>query len=430
MQVSIEASEGLNRQLKVTIPAADYQNAEKAQIREYSKHRRFPGFRPGHVPDARIVKEYGNEIKQHVIQTLINSSVFASVQQAKIENLANSYPRISNVQDNGSASDLVYTVDVEVNPEISFDKDLSEVEVTRVVSKVTDEDLDKMIDTLRNQQVKWNEVQRAAAKGDLVNVDFEGFIDGVAFEHGAAKGYAIKLGDNRMIPGFEDQIVGHSANDEFDINVTFPAEYQNKDLAGKAVTFKAKVNKVSEPVLPELNEDFIKMLGVTGGVDELKAEVRKNMERELEMSVEGVNANEVFAKLLENYGNVELPPFLLKETAQAVKSRAQQNKRGEMPEEVATAQATTEIKNSLIVDKLCAKFDLKMDPTRVDKYIDAISAAYENSEEYKKAIKGNKQQMMSISQRCFVQQIVDFVLSKAKVTDKESNFFELVNNRY
>lgn len=432
MQVSIEASEGLNRKLKVTIPAADYKKNEQSVIRSFSNNRRVPGFRKGKVPTNVLLKEYGFEMKQQVINGMIQNTLQLALIQSDIKNVAASTPVVGDITDTGSDNDFSYVVEVEVNPEVDFSTDLSAVEFKKVVCSIGDEDLNNMIETLRKQQGKWTEAAEGseAQDGNLVNIDFEGFKDGVAFENGKASNYGVVLGDKRMIPGFEDQIKGHKVNDEFEINVTFPAEYQAKELAGQPVVFKAKLLKISTLQLPEVNEDFIKVLGVKGSIDDFRAEVRKNMERQLQFSLEKLNQKEVFDKLMAQYGaNLELPARLVAENIQYIKENAAQRKQT-VTDEQAKSAAESRIKSAVIFDAITKKLDVKFDESRVDAFIDSLASAYEDAEEYKKAIKSNANQLNNIRQNIFTEQVTEAVLAAGKTSEENKPFSEVVNNPY
>ncbi len=434
MQVSIEASEGFNRQLKVTIPAEDYKKMRQKEIVMISKNRRFPGFRSGHVPTNVIEREYGAEIAERTINDLINGSIINAISQSKIENVSyESLPVVSNITDNGPAQDLTYTLEIEVNPEVNVDKDLSTIEIEKVKGVVSDADIDKMLLNLRKQAGKWKEGTDATCdQDDMVNISFEGSIDGVAFEGGKSDNTNVIIGAGRFIPGFEDQLKGHKAGDSFDINVTFPENYHNKDLAGKAAVFKAVVNKVSTLELPELNEEFFKIYSPdTPDLESFTKEVRKNMEREIEITTMTQNISTAFDKLYDEFSaGFDLPQRLLKKNEDDIKERYTKSGRPAPADDKIKEAATRNLKFQYIVGAFIKKHNITLDEKRVDAYIDTIASAYDSSEEYKKAVKNNREQFSKFADRAFEGQIADFIFSNAKTTEVEKSFTELTPNMF
>ncbi|MGN1392744.1 MAG: trigger factor [Succinivibrionaceae bacterium] len=431
MQVSIEASEGLNRKIKVTIPTADYKKTEKSVISNFSKTKRVPGFRKGKVPTNILLKDFGFEIKNEIVNSLIQSSLYPAIVKSELKNLANSMPQISEVFDLGSDNDFSYIFEVEVNPEFELNG-LTELEFTKFVSNVTDADLDNMIEKLRHQQAKWTACEEGAVaeKGDFTLIDFEGFIDGEAFEKGKSTNCPVVIGENRMIPGFEDQIIGHKINEEFEINVTFPENYQAAHLANKAAVFKTKINKISKAQLPEVNEDFIKVFGVQGSVEDFKNQVRKNMERQLKFSLSKENESSVYQTLMDKYANdIEVPPRLKGEYVAHFKKTAEKEKQV-FDENNANLNAERSIRSSLIFGALTKKFDLKLDDARVEEYLNDISSAYEDAEAYKKAVRDNAEQFNSVKNHIYTLQITEAVMNSGKVIEKFKGFSEIVKYPY
>ncbi|WP_019001632.1 trigger factor [Succinimonas amylolytica] len=429
MQVSIEASEGLNRQLKVTIPSEDYKKARQKEFVMISRNRKFPGFRSGHVPANIIERDYGAEIAERTLSSLINKSVYPAMVQSKIANIeGDSIPVVGNITNNGPDQDLVYTLDIEVKPEVNLEKDLATVDVEKVEGEIGDADLEQMITNLRRQSGKWVEnADKVAAKDDRVELTYEGFIDGNAFEGGKASGYPLILGAGRMIPGFEDQIIGHKAGDEFDINVTFPEDYGNKDLAGKAAVFKSKLEKVSENQLPELDEKFISFYSDTAKTEEeFRAEVRKNMERELSKLVNGANVKTVIEKLVSEFGGFEVPSRLVSQHVSNAKKEYEKRNRSLPADEVIENNVKRGLTTRYVIDAFVSKYGIKLDQKAVESYIDMIASAYDSSEEYKKAVMNNKQMYSQFADLSFQKQIADFFFEHAKLNVIKKSFTELV----
>ena len=428
MQVSIEASEGLNRQLKVIIPSADYKKARRKEFVMISKNRKFPGFRPGHVPANIVEREYSAEINERTLSTVINNSVLDAIRESKISNVEfDSVPVVGNITFNGTDHDLVYTLEIEVKPEVNLEKDLASIDIEKVEGEIGDSDLEKMITDLRRQSGKWVEnAEKAAANDDRVEVSFEGFIDGNAFEGGKASSVPLILGSGRMIPGFEDQIVGHKAGEEFDINVTFPENYGKKELAGKPAVFKAKLERVSENQLPELDEKFFAYFSDTAKtVDDFRSEVRKNMDREISKVVNDRNVKTVVDKLVSEFGGFDIPSRLAETYADNIKKDYESRKRPLPSDEAIASSVKHNLTVKYVIDAFVNKYGIKLDPKAVEAYIDMVASAYDSSEEYKKAVMNNKQMYYKFADMSFQKQIADYFFDHAKLNVTKKSFYEL-----
>ena len=425
MQVSVESSEGLNRKIKVVIPAEEYKKTYYAVVRKIGKTSRIPGFRKGKVPDDVVIKQFGYQIKDESVNDIISKSMYQALNEAKIENIADSMPLIESIEDTGISNDFAYTFSVEVYPEVDFSEGVESVEFKKVVGNITEADIDKMIDTLCRQQGSWEASEAEIAKENLVRINFEGFKDGQAIDKTKADNYPIIIGSSRMIPGFEDQLIGHKVNDEFEFNITFPADYHAEDLAGVEVLFKVKVNEVMIRKPAELNDELVKSFGVDGGVDAFRADVKKNMERELNQVVFRENSDEVIGKLVAKYGNFELP-------SREVENLFNNVKKDQKNADEAKLKASCEnmIKQKIVVGAVCRKYGITLDEARVNAFIDSIAPAYDQADEFKKALAKNPEQLQNIRNRAMFEQIVDEVLAKGKVTEETKSFYELVNHNF
>lgn len=425
MQVSVESSEGLERKIKVVIPAEEYKNTYYKVVRKIGKTNRIPGFRKGKVPDDVVIKQFGYQVKDESVNELISKSMYQALNEAKIENLADSMPLIENIEDTGISNDFAYTFSVEVYPVVDLSEGVDTVEFKKVVGQITDEDINKMIDTLCRQQGSWEASEAEIAKENLVRIDFEGFKDGQSIEKTKAQNYPIIVGSNRMIPGFEDQLLGHKVNDEFEFNITFPADYHAADLAGQEVLFKVKVNEVMLRKPAELNDELVKSFGVEGGVDAFRADVKKNMERELNQVVFRENSDEVISKLIAKYGNIELPSREVENMFNNIKKNQKDADEAKLKESCANM-----IRQKIIIGAVCRKYNITPSEERVNAFIDSIASAYDQADEFKKALAKNPEQLNNIRNRAMFEQIVDEVLAKGKVTEENKSFYELVNHNF
>jgi trigger factor len=307
MQVSIESSTGLERQLKIGVPADKIDQEVTDRLQKATKTVSIKGFRKGKVP-LRVVKQhYGKGVRQEVVGEIVNSSFYDAIQKEELRPVGQ--PRIDDLID-AEGQDLEYLAIFEVYPEVKL-ADLGKVKVSRPVADVTPEDVEKMISVLRDQQATFTAAEKAAEEGDQVNIDFVGTHKKEEFTGGSAEGQDLVLGSNSMIPGFEDGLIGVSAGDETVLKLKFPKDYHSEELKGKAVQFAVKVNSVSEKQMPEMDDDFFKMYGVeTGGEKKFREDIEANMERELRNAIRTKVKNRVMDQLF-SLNKVDVPAALV-----------------------------------------------------------------------------------------------------------------------
>ncbi len=363
MQVTVETLEGLQRRLNITVPAANIEDAVAAELRNIAKNRRFDGFRKGKVPMKMVAKMYGKAVRQDVLGEVMQRHFIEAIVKEKI-NPAGA-PTFAPVEI-GEGKDLVFTATFEVYPEVEL-KGLENIAVEKPAAEVTDADVAEMLETLRKQQATWKEVDEAAENGKRVSIDFVGSIDGVEFEGGKAENFPLEMGAGRMIPGFEDGIVGKTKGMEFVIDVTFPEDYHAENLKGKAAKFAIKVNKVEARELPELNDEFVARFGVAeGGVDALKAEVRKNMERELKQAIKARIKEQAIEGLVKE-NEIQVPSALIDQEINVLRQQAAQRFGGnveaaaQLPRELFEEQAKRRVVVGLLLGEVIRTHELKAD---------------------------------------------------------------------
>ncbi|WP_318519156.1 trigger factor [Photobacterium leiognathi] len=429
MQVTVETTEGLERQLTITVPAANIEDAVTAELKKIAKTRRFDGFRPGKAPLKMVAKMFGASVRQDILGEVMHRHFIEAIVKEKI-NPAGA-PTFTPVEI-AEGKDLVFKATFEVFPEIAL-QGLDKVVVEKPVVEVTEADVDTMLETLRKQQAIWAEVEAAADANSRVTIDFVGTIDGEEFEGGKAEGFALAMGQGRMIPGFEDGIVGKKAGDEFTVEVTFPEEYHAENLKGKAAAFAIKLHKVEAQELPELTEEFVAKFGVEdGSVEGLKAEVRKNMERELKQAVKGRIKDQVLNGLVEQ-NDITVPAALIDQEIEALRQQAAQRFGGdaknmpELPRELFEEQAKRRVVVGLLVGEVIKSEELKADEERVKAIIAEMASAYEDPSEVVKYYETNEQLMNNMRNVALEEQAIDALLAKAQVSDKAVSFNELMN---
>ncbi|MDG2502805.1 MAG: trigger factor, partial [Porticoccaceae bacterium] len=307
MQVSIESSTGLERQLKIGVPADKIEQEVTARLEKATKTVSIKGFRKGKVP-LRVVKQhYGKGVRQEVVGEVVNSSFYEAIQQEELRPVGQ--PRIDDLKDS-EGQDLEYLAIFEVYPEVEL-ADISKVKISRPSADVNDADVETMIEVLRNQQATFEASDKPSEDGDQLNIDFVGTHKKEEFAGGSAEGQDLVLGSNSMIPGFEDGLVGLSAGEETVLKLKFPKDYHAEELKGKAVQFAVKVNSVSSKQMPELNDEFFKIYGVEeGGEAKFREDVQGNMERELRNAIRTKIKNRVMNQLFD-LNKVELPEALV-----------------------------------------------------------------------------------------------------------------------
>ncbi|MFA0909341.1 trigger factor [Vibrio cholerae] len=429
MQVTVETLEGLQRRLNITVPAANIEDAVAAELRNIAKNRRFDGFRKGKVPMKMVAKMYGKAVRQDVLGEVMQRHFIEAIVKEKI-NPAGA-PTFAPVEI-GEGKDLVFTATFEVYPEVEL-KGLENIAVEKPAAEVTDADVAEMLETLRKQQATWKEVDEAAENGKRVSIDFVGSIDGVEFEGGKAENFPLEMGAGRMIPGFEDGIVGKTKGMEFVIDVNFPEDYHAENLKGKAAKFAIKVNKVEARELPELNDEFVARFGVAeGGVDALKAEVRKNMERELKQAIKARIKEQAIEGLVKE-NEIQVPSALIDQEINVLRQQAAQRFGGnveaaaQLPRELFEEQAKRRVVVGLLLGEVIRTHELKADEEKVKALITEMATAYEDPSEVVSYYEQNQQLMNNMRNVALEEQAVDAIIAKAKVTEKVISFSELMN---
>lgn len=438
MQVTVESSEGLQRTISVSVPAERVDTAVDQRLQELRKSAKINGFRPGKVPMQVVRKRFSGQVRQEVMGELIQSTYQEAIEQVDLKPAGwpSVEPAESNDEDSG---EFAYKATFEVYPEVEL-APAEQLAVSRPTAAVQDSDVDDMIDTLQKQRTTYEQVDRAAEDSDQVMIDFTGFVDGEAFEGGSAEGAPLVLGSNTMIDGFEREILGMAAGEEKRINVTFPEEYHNADLAGKPAEFDIKVNEVRAADVPELDDEFVKAFGVEeGGLDALKTDIRTNMERELRGSVEQLVKQNVMDGLIEQ-NTVELPKALVTEEVgrlrQQLISRMSEHMGGQkppegtsFPDEMFTEEAERRVKLGLVIAEIVKTAELKPEPAKVRARIEELASAYEDPAQVVDYYYGNPELLQSVEGVVLEQVVTDWVLEKANVIDEPLDFKDVMERR-
>ncbi|RKR06293.1 trigger factor [Kushneria sinocarnis] len=427
MQVSVETTSPIERRVSVQVPAEEVDQTVNDRLRDTAKRVRLNGFRPGKVPMSVVRQRFGQEVRNEVVDELMRQNYVRAITENSLNPAGQ--PSIEPTV-NESGRDLEFVATIEIYPEIELNE-LNGTEVERPQAEITSEDVDEMIETLRKQNAQYEEVQRPAEEGDQVTLDFEGFIEGEAFEGGSAEGHQLVLGSNSFIPGFEEQLKGVSAGEAPEVVVTFPEDYQAEHLAGKEATFKTRIHKVEAQQLPELDADFTSQFGVEDGdLEQFRIEVQRNMQRELDNAVENSVKQQVI-EALKQANEVTVPNGLIQQETEGLKKQAaQQFGLGEdfdvsqLPDELFAEQARSRVVVGLLLSEVVSRHELDASDDEIRAYIEEQAGQYEQPSQVVDHYMGNEQLKNQVKSAVLENKAVDVLLSQAQVTEVPMSYQE------
>jgi trigger factor len=425
MQVSLETTAELERRLTIGVPAAEIDGAVGERLEKAARTVRLNGFRQGRVPLRVVRQRFGASIRQEVVGEAMSRSFYDAVTREGVRPAGP--PRIDPVRDQ-PGEDLQYIAIFEVYPQVTL-AELSDFTVTRPVAEVSDADLDAMIERLRQQRATWEVVERAAMTGDQVSVAYQGRRNGELFPGGSAEDALLVLGSGRMIPGFEDSVIGMRAGETRTASLRFPEDYNEESLRNAEVDFEIRVTAVQERKLPALDAEFLKQFGIDDGdMDRFRAEVRKNMERELTVALRSKVKNRVLNELLARH-EVALPQALVANEIGIVRQQmvaqfggGAQFDAAMLPDELFTEQARRRVKLGLIVAELIKAAQIRLDEERTRARIAEIAAGYEQPDEVVRYYLSNEDALNGVQGSVMEDQVVDHILDKARVTDETLSY--------
>ena len=429
MQVSVETTEGLERKLTIAIPGDRVDMAVNARLQEAAQTIRLNGFRQGKVPLKVVKNKFGKGVRQEVVGELMNQTYFEAIAQESLKPAGQ--PRIEPTRmDEGK--DVEFVAVFEVYPEIEL-PDFAAIKAERLVAEVSDDDIDEMVETLRKQRQTWVPVERAAADGDMVNIDYVGKKEGEEFQGGKAAGQNLVLGSERMIPGFEDGVIGKSAGEDFTLQLKFPDDYHSEELAGAEVEFELTLNTVSEQSLPEVNEDFFKSFGVEeGGMEAFREEVSNNMQREMKNASRNKLKTTLMDALISDL-EVAIPAALMSNEIHQLKHQTVQQMGGgqgfdphSMPDDLFREQAKRRVTLGLILGEVISQQSIQADADKVRDAVEEIAATYESPEEVVKWYYSNEEQLQGIESSVIEDQVFDYIIEQAQVSDKEVSYQDVI----
>ena len=434
MQVSVETLNGLERKITISVPSEKIEEEVSQRLRNLAPKAKIHGFRAGKVPSNVIKQRYSESVRQEVARDMIQPTLFEAL---KKENLMPAgSPEIESITIE-PGKDFEYTAAFEIYPTVPVNELDQDQEIELAHAEVTEQDLEQMLNNLREQNKNWNEVSRPVAQGDKAVINFKGFLNGEAFEGGSAEGYELVIGSGSMIPGFEDGLIGAEKDKEVVVNIKFPEDYGHDKLAGKDAEFKMTVTKVMEGVLPELDAAFAEKFNIKdGGIEALKKDIKENMVRELERRVSSMNRGVIFDKLLEK-NTFDLPKALLDQEIEHLKHEmyhqifgnhhSDDEKIPDFPRELFEDKARHRVQLGLLFAEYVKKHEIVAEKARVDAMIETMATAYEDPEELRSWYQDSNERRAEIEALVMEEVVSEKILERAKTIEKKMTYDQVVN---
>lgn len=434
MSVSIETLDGLKRRLTISIPSQEIEEKVNEELRNYAKKAKIDGFRPGKVPMHVVVARFSDGIREQVAQDLVRPSLAKALEEQKLTPaaMADIEPQLIEKD-----KDFTYTATIEVFPEIkinNFDKQ----EITYTEATISDTDVDNLICKLQDQHKVWSEVSRPVQKSDKVVMDFKGFMNDEPFEGGEAKDFELEIGSNSMIPGFEDGIVGKEADKPFDLDITFPEDYQHKTLAGQKTQFKITIKKILSGTPAELNDDFAQKLGIKeGGIDALKKDITDNMTRELERRLSSINRQAVFTEFLK-INKFDLPEALVDQEIEHLKhemfhkifgpKHTDGEKIPDFPRDLFEDKAKHRVHLGLLLSEYISSNNIQVSDELVNAKIEKLANAYEDPIELRKWY-SKPENRSELEALVLEEMAADKIKENGSIVVKQASYDEVMNTK-
>ncbi|SHF00988.1 trigger factor [Thermomonas hydrothermalis] len=429
MQVSVESTGNLERRVILSLPAGDVESQVSSRLREIAQNVRIKGFRPGKVPTKVVEQRYGGQVRAEIVDAMLRQGLEQAVREHELR--VAGLPQVTPGED-AAEGELKYVASVELVPDFG-ELDMSKLEVVRHTAEVTDADVERMLENLRLQRATWRPVERAAKPGDLVNLEIVSTVDGVRMPAEGVEKSSTVLGSAALYPEVESAIVGMQPGEEKTQDVTLPADWPVAQFAGKTVTSSFKLVSVAEQVLPEVDAAFIRSFGVkSGDLDQFKAEIRANLERELKGALMNRLRREVGEKLVAAYKDVELPPRLVESETQALMASAAEDarRRGQTlqagPEAFREA-ARKRVLVGLLVGEIARRNELRLDPARLNETLRLIASTYEQPEQVIALYRNDPQLMQGLQARVMEEQVIDWIAERAQHTEQALSFQEAIS---
>jgi len=429
MEISVEATTDVERKMTIAVPCQEVDAAVKARLLEAARSMKMNGFRKGKIPLKVIKNRFGKGVRQEVVGELMNRSYYEALTKESIRPVGQPIIEATQMEE---GEDLKFTAVFEVYPDVIL-PDFTRMSLEKLVADVEEENIDKMVETLREQRQTWKEVDRASKDGDMLNIDYLGRSQGEAFQGGEAKGSNLVLGSQRMIPGFEEGLIGAKAGDTVVLKLSFPDNYHNKELAGQETEFDVVINNVSEQEKPELDEKFFAEFGVEeGGEEAFRKEISENMKREMKNSSRKKLKNQVVDALIE-LCEVSAPQALIDDEVIKIRNQTLQQMGGGknidpslLPNDLFKEQASRRVISGLILGEVITQQELKPDQSKVKEAVEEIASTYESPDEVINWYYGNKEQLATVETSVLEDQVFDYILDQAEITENKVTYEEVI----
>lgn len=423
-QVSVESTGNLERRMTLRVPAGDVDSQVGGRLREIARTARIKGFRPGKVPTKVVEQRFGQQVRAEVLDGLLREGFDSVVRENDLRIAGN--PRIEPDAGAGEG-ELSYVATFELMPDFG-EIDVSKLQIVRHAAEVAEEDVDRMIENLRKQRQSWTVVDRPAKEGDAVDVaTWSQAGDARLPAEGAERGTAV-IGSGVMYADVEKALAGMKAGEEKTIDVAFPADWRVPQLAGRTVQVHLAAERVSEPVVPEVDGAFIRSFGVRSGeMSQFRADIRSNLERELKGALMARLRREVGEALASAYAATDLPPRLVEQEARGL--AAQQAQGGAVPEDahkIFLEPAAKRVRLALLVGEVARRNELRLDPRRLNELMRLIASTYEEPQQVIDLYRNDPQLMQGLQSRAMEEQVIDWIAERATHTDKTLTFQEAI----
>ncbi len=428
---SVETVSALERRLNASIPQQDIRGRVAARLKQLGRTAKIAGFRPGKIPARVLDQYYGAQARQEAVGEALQRAFIEAIKANELKVAGD--PEFEVKTNNLDADEIEYSATFEVYPEVVLG-DIGGESIERSVYELSQADIDNTIATLRKQRATYAAVERAAQNEDKVLIDFVGKLDGVVFQGGEAKAYPVTLGSGRMLPEFEGAIAGMKVGEVKSFDMTFPENYHGKDVAGKQVTFTITLNSIEAPVLPEVDSDFVKSVGIEDGdVSRLEEEIRSNLMREVMRRLKSRNKEAAMGALLK-VANFDLPKALvqwemqnlMQQTVQDMEKRGMKMNGQQLPPELFRERAEKRVKLGLVLSDLMEKFSLTADPERVRALVEDYAQSFEHPEDVVRWYYADPERLQEIENLVLEDNVVDWVLSRVQVAEKAIQFSDLM----
>ena len=435
MQANLENLGTLERRLSVAVPMAEIDHEIDSRLKKLTRTVKMHGFRPGKVPLKVVAQQYGPQVRQEVLGDALQKSFGQAVREQNLK--VAGYPRFDAKPPAEGASEFEYSATFEVYPEVQLG-DISGTTITRPHLEVTDTEVERTLEIMRKQRVKFETAARGAENGDRVTLSYTGRIDGAEFAGGKAENQQMIVGEGRMLPDFESQLQGIKAGETKTFDVRFPDDYHGKDVAGKTATFEISVSEIAAPRLPDIDAEFARGLGVVDGdLEKMRAEIRANLEREVKIRLRNRVKDQVMQAFLDTT-KVEVPKALVDDEIERLRELTRQDftARGipvkedtPLPAELFQAQAQRRVNLGLILAELVKAHQLQAKPEQVRAAVEEQAQSYEHPQEVVRWYYQQPERLREIESMALEDNVVDWALRTAKVEDKPIEFDELMGNK-